>query len=417
MEEKVNYAMSHTSLAHTFGNVTAFMTEYVKSWFPPNYFKTTTISSTIAYRYFNILDNNNKAFIKRNKPFLIIRPRVDIMSNDTFLSGSMLTTRITDNFYDRDFGNLQPFFDDKKKGVAVRYLMNRMKMYFDVSIITESQMEQMNQAVYLKNRVRQDRPFNINTALESNVPREILQGIAKDAEIDINDTKAFLDYLNSNSLYPVTYKLKNSSGRDEFFRYYPVIMDTMITNLSMEDGSKKGFVDDVYAINFTIETEFPTSGLYYYFTKDPETIEVLNVALQDIGFDDNSERINPVFTVTKIFDIEMPPGWNLYTAPLYKVESNQYPDTLDISTLFNNSMEASIKYHLKNGIPMERLIRMTVIKDNEPLPAEDFDVDYEKMQLITKKVNTTSTYRLIIHANTLYVNELVSEILEFNKEK
>ncbi|WP_171567730.1 hypothetical protein, partial [Brevibacillus sp. MCWH] len=166
--------------AHTFGNVTAFVTEYIKNLFPKNYFNTVNISSTMAYRHFSVFETKNKNFIKKKKPMLIVRPRVDIMNNDVFMNGTLLTTRITDNFYDRDFGNLQPFIEDNKRGLHVRYLLNRIKMFFDVTIIVETQMEQLNNAMYFKNRVRQNLPFYIDTYLENNVPREIIMFISKE---------------------------------------------------------------------------------------------------------------------------------------------------------------------------------------------------------------------------------------------
>lgn len=415
----MNYAAAPMSVSQTLGNVTAFITEYIKGWFPHNYFRTVNISSTIAYRYFNIFQNTNQEFIKKNKPFLIIRPRLDLMNQDVFLNGSLLTTRITDNVYDRDFGNLQPFIEDKDRGIYLKFLMNRMKMYFDVSIIVESQMEQINQGIYIKNRVRQNLPFFIQTALESNIPRPIMEAIAKDASLDINDTKTFLDYLNSHSYYPVTYKMRNGTGNDEFFRYYPSHIDTIITDLSLDDGNKKGFIDDYYTISFTVETEFTTAGLYYYFTKQQETIQNLSISL-DIGFtEDGKNKVSPMFTVVDVFNEELPIGWNLYANPMFKVESNRYPDRLDFSSLLNTSLKSAIDYQYKHGLPMDQLIGITVMRDNQKLDpvAGDYSVDFEKLELITNKVNMTSTYRLIIIVNTLYVNTLIGTLLDLDEEK
>lgn len=411
----MDYAISSVSLGHTFGNMTAFMTEYIRGLFPSNYFKTTTIANTIAYKYYNVFDNTNKEFIKKNKPMLIIRPRVDIMNQDVFLHNTMLTNRITDNFYDRDFGNLMVCIEDQTKGLHVRFLPNRMKLYFDVTMIFESQMEQLNQTMYLKNRIRQEHPFVINTALECNIPRQIMEGIATEAGQDINQTKEFLDYINSVSAYPITYKLKNSTGNDEFFRYYPVEIDTLFTGLTTDDGSKKGFVDDSYAVNFTVETEFFTTGLYYFFTKNPDVLNKVTNVSMDIS---NMDSIIPVFTVNNMFDMEVPPGWTLYASPLYKVESSTKPDVLDISSLLNNSLQSSIDFHIKNGMTMNPMIKFTVFKDNAQLTAGvDFEVDYEKLQLITHRVNTTSTYRLFIHVSMLYINTFIGDLLEFTQEK
>lgn len=414
MTQLNNYAMAPMSLGHTFGNMTAFMTEYIKSMFPQNYFKTINISSSIAYRHFNIFDNTKGEFIKKRKPMLIVRPRIQMENDsDMFLNGTFLTQRITDNYMDLDYSNLQPFIRDVNKGIDIKYLMNRMRMYFDVTIIVESQMEQINQTMFLKNRVRQDHPFFIETALESNIPKELIEMVATEAGKDMTDTKSFLEYLNGISTFPITYKMKNSTGNDEYFRYYPVEVDTTFTNLTMDDGSRRGFVDDAFGINFTISTEFFTSGLYYYFTEDPSTIE----KLVDVSTSDDA-ILKPIFTVLNLFDIEAPPGWNMYATTMYKVEKNGVTDELDISSLFNHSMKAAIKFHQDKGLPMKPLIKVFVMKDNAQMTAvDDFDMNYETLTLLTKKGNVTSTYRLIIYINTLYMNTLVSSILDANEEK
>ena len=415
MTYKQNYAVAPMSLAHTFGNMTAFVTEYIKGMFPKDYFKTVNIASSIAYRDFSVFESRNKNFIKKNKPMLIVRPRIDIMNNDVFLNGTLLTTRITDNFYDRDFGNLQPFIEDNKKGIYVKYLLNRIKMYFDITFIFETQIEQLNQAMYLKNRVRHEIPFVIQTHLENNVPKEIMQGVAKDAGIDINDTKTFLDYVNKHSHYPVTYKLKNSTGNDEYFRYYPAYIDAIFTGFNVEDGSKKGFVDDAYPINITLETEFFTSGIYFFFTKNPETISEFSLSISA----EDGKTIIPIYTSPVVSNIEPPEGWELYANTLYKVESSSQPDHLDFSPLINKSLKSAIDHHLKNSIPLNPLIKIFVYKDSELLDINngDFEVDYSKLTLITNRVNTTSTYRLLIYVNIYYINTLISNILRVNEEK
>lgn len=410
------YAVSSSSMSHTFGNVTAFITEYVKSLFPINYFRTVNISSTMAYREFNIFNNTRKEFIKKTKPILIVRPRVDINNDDVFLNKSLLTTRITDNFLDRDFGNLQPFIIDEKTGIRVRYLLNRIKMFFDISILVETQMEQLNRALYLKNRVRQDLPFIIQTALEDTVPKQIMKSIANEANIDINNTKEFLDYINSVSCFPVTYKMKNSTGNDEFFRYYNAHIDSIILNLETDGGTKKGVIDDYYSINFTIETEFNTSGLYYIFSRNPKSLEPFNIALNDAGIVDS---IIPSFTITTLFNEPLPPGWNYYVSTFYRVESSSKPDILDISSLINRSLQAAIDYHLEKGIILDKMIRFLVYKDNKLLNQYDgdFEVNFFNKELITNKVNQISTYRLVIVVNTLYINDLIGEMIEINNHR
>lgn len=410
----MKYAVSHMSLAHTFGNVTAHVTEFVKGLYPENYFKTVNISSTMAYRYFNIFRNTNKEFIRKRKPSLIIRPRINFDDNDLFMNNTLLTTRITDNYYDRDFSNLQPFFHDEKIGQHMKFLLNRIKMSFDITLIFEQPMEQMNMFYYTKNVVRHERPFVMKTALESNIPKNIVKVIAEEAGIPLDSTPDLLEYLNSNSLYPITYKLKNSTGNDEFFRFYPAEMDTMITNLSMDDGAKKGFVNDAYAINFTITTEFFTSGLYYYFTKTERSLDEIRMSI------DADNSIIPIFTVDNLFkDIEMPLGWKQYAAPLFKVTFNGKPDVLDLSQILNQSIQATIDYHVTHHMILSPFIKIHVMRDNAMLSEEngEYSIDYKTLKLTINNTNVTSTYRLIVLVNANYINKLLTDLNGFDKEK
>jgi len=405
-------AVAHMSLAHTFGNMTAFITEYIKKLFPKNYFNTVNVSSTAAFRYFNIFDNTNKEFIKRRKPMLIVRPRIE-SNDDAFLAGTLLTSRITDNYIDLDYGNLQPFFEDRDNNTHIKFLMNRVRMNFDCTIIVEQQMEQINQYFYLKNVIRHEHPFYINTFLESNIHRNLIKGVACVAGIDRDDIKSILDYFNKCSLYPLTYKMKNSTGNDEFFRYYPATVDAMFTGLSMDDGSKRGFVADSYAINFTVTTEFNTSGLYYFFTERKDIIE-------QIEFDiENDNKIIPIFTINNLYNLVEPPaGWELYIAPLFKVSTNRTPDTLDVSHLINDGIKNCIKYYLKQGISMDSLIKVFVFKDNDVLDNEtDYSFDYENLILTVNKTNTVSTYRMLMYINLFLINDLIARIHKIDEEK
>ena len=125
-----------------------------------------------------------------------------------------------------------------------------------------------------------------------------------------------------------------------------------------------------------------------------------------------------MFTVSNMYQLELPEGWKLFKSPMYKVESNKQWDYMPIDGLFNTSITEMIKYHKENNIPFQTFLNISVMKDNEMLVnGVDFEVDYDKLVLITKKVNMLSTYRLLIHVNTMYVNNLISTIYGFSEEK
>lgn len=408
----MGYAISQTSMAHTYGNVTCQIVDYIKNLFPNNYFKTVHISSTIAYREFNIFNNTNKEFLKKNKPMLIVRPRFELDDSNVFLYDTFLTTRMTDNYMDRGFTNLQPFIEDRERGNCMKFLLNRLKMVFDVTIVVETLVEQLNMVHYFKNRVRQNAPFFINTALESYIPRELMIVMSKDIDIPIDNISSFLEYVNGVSIYPITYKLKNSSGNDEFFRHYPVNIYTSINNLSIDDGSKRGQVYDTYTISFSVSTEFNATGLYYYFASKPNLIDECTFNIMDA----DQSKIIPLFTITDL-DMRRPAdGWNVYTAPIYKVLEK--PDIIEFESLINNSLKFALEYHKKHNIPSSVFLKYRVTQDNRDLQeGKDYKIDFDEFKLTTYVYNTNSTFRLIIYINTLYINELIQNIFDFNAEK
>lgn len=417
MSKKMNFNSAPMSIAHTYGNMTAFVTEKIKSWFHPDFFKTVNISSTIASRYFNVLQNTNKDFMKKEKPYLIVRPRVVNGSDDAFLAGTFLTNRIADVGAEHDPGNLQPFINDREKGLEIKFLMNRPKILFDITIMVDTLMMQLNLENYIRNRVIIGRPLTWETALESQIPREILAGVSYLTDIPLTDPASILKYMNSHTLYPVTYKMKNSTGNDEYFRYYPAHVDVLISDLQMDDGSKKEMVDDVYTINFTVETEFTTAGMYHIFSKKP--FELMH---QEIGEWYRHERgknklaMDIIFTPYEDLGIEIGEGWNLYCEPAYAVTS--CPDIVDFKAMINDSLKTLIRKHKELNIPLDNLIKVHVLKDRhllDPMKG-DFTIDLENCILHTYKVSRLSTYRLIILVNTEYANEMIKTILDLENK-
>ena len=410
-------SMASTSTAHTYGNVTCFIVEYIKNLLP-GYFKTVHVTSTMAYRELSKINlNNHPNLLKKKKPILIVRPRVELDTDDIFLGGTYLTTRLTDQFMERDYTNLQPFFQDDNTGLSIKFLLNRLKIVYDITIICGSQMEQINIANFLKNKVRMNRPFPVETYLESQIPKTMLSMYSKVSSVPMYDkdgsVSAFLKHINGKSRYPITYKMKTSTGNDEFFRYYPANLLLSINGLSIDDGSKKGQVYDSFTTTFSIPVEFNTAGLYYLFHKD-ETVHIEIKKDTDKLFEEMPGRATmiPVFTIHHLFDLPLPEGWTLYGTSIFKTDKEfDDEDEVDLTVLHNHSMIEFIKHCNKNGLPLEPFIKVYLMKDNKMLTEnEDYTLSADTTLLTLKNCNPASSYRVIIHSNTSFINDLMKDI-------
>lgn len=410
-------SMASTSLAHTYGNVTAFMTEYVK-FLLPDYFNTVHVTSSIAFRQVGKLNlNKSPGVFKKSKPILVVAPNLEIDSDDLFLGRTWFTQRLTDQHLTHDGSNLQPFIRDEKSQYSIEYLLNRVKMTFNFTIICETQMEQHNIVGYLKNRVRQNSPFFLTTYLESQLPRTMMETLQKITPMPIHDEQGsvntFVKYLNGVSNDPITYKMKTSSGNEEFFRYYSTNLLTSFNDLDFDQGSKKGHIYDQFTITFRMPVDFNAAGLYYLFHNSEKVdVEIMKTDYKSFG-DNGADKVvcEPLFTVHRLYDIELPQGWTVYATSVFKVSKEMGDvDEVDLTCLHNQSMIEFIREFNSRGMPISPFIKVYLLKDSKMLTeGEDYKLSADTTLLSLYNLNPKSSYRVVIHSNTEYINEAMKD--------
>ena len=426
----MRYSMASASMAHTYGNITTFVNHWLLDLFPKNYFKTNYINSTIAYRDFATYNNNRKEFIKKQKPMLLIRPRIEIDTQDELpINQTYLANRIYDVMNDDiDTGNLQTFFDDRDNKRYIQFLLNSLRIVYDVSIVVETLMEQINLVHYFKNRVRQGYDMTVIAYLESFISRDIMYLLAKDAgfeDVFLKNPEErkhtmgdFLSYVNNNSLYPVTVKYKNSSGRHEFFRFHPTYVNMAITNLSIDEPSKKNQVVEESFISFSLRCDFNTAGMYLYLSNNDAIFEPdVNTPSMDNPIKDD---MVPIVTPQNIYSNRtLPNGWQIFTTPAFDIDSDERPYPLDFSVLLNTSLNEAVNYHIKNGIPLTTFMDIEILKNNRSMELEkgEYEIDWNNLTVYIHNCDIVQEYRFILSVNTLYLNELLADIVKFKEER
>ena len=261
------YVALMSSMSHTYGNALAFMQNYIINLFPKDLFKTIHVNSKIAHRQ---IRTTPYEYTRKNKPIIIFRPRIGDINDDRFLKGTPMIERMTDLYSTYGMTNLLPLFEDPSKDLAVKFQLNRNVFYVDVVLIFSTLMQQIDYMHYIQNAVRINHNFNLETFLESYIPQEMLKIISDITGVPLYDahgsTKEFLSYMSGHSVYPITYKLQGSTGTREFYRYYPCNIDTIITDLTSDDGERFGHVTSDYKISFSVRMEFNSTGFYYLFS-------------------------------------------------------------------------------------------------------------------------------------------------------
>ena len=415
-----NRVLYPPSLAHTVGNVTFKITHELKNMFGPKFFRYIHIDTRMAFTDF--LVNTNKEFIHKNRPILTVKPVIDITNQDIFLTHSLLTTNMYPTMsFDKLAGgnfNFLPFFRDLKVQNAINYLLRRIRVSFGVFIDVDTPIEQMNLFQTLTTMFQEERPYWQKTAIEIQIPRNLLRMLSVDSAVPMYDehdsVNSFMKYLNMNSAKPVTYQMKNSTGHDEFFLYYPLNIEKIYTDFSMESVNKQGFAHYSAPITFTLTTEFNTIQLFEYTPPrgKPFNLDAYDLSIEDkkYNFKEGSIMI-PIFSFDNMFTDTDEHGWKYYTSRMYKVynEPGMTEDTLDLSSFFEGTnIKDIIDYHNQQGIDNHIFFDMKVTMiDVELKEGRDFVFDFDTLTLITKKLNKNVTYRFIIYINNEYVNDLL----------
>lgn len=398
------YVSLMSSMSHTYGNALAYIQNWIINLFPENMFKTVHVNSKIAHRQ---IRSTPHEYIKKTKPMIIFRPRIPSRGEDKFLKGTPLIERQTDIYSTWGSTNLCDFFQDPDNDLVIKYQMNRTVMYVDVVVVLSTLMQQLDYYHYLENAVRIEHPFFLHTYFESYLPQEMLKILGDCTNVPLYDqdgtTKTFLEYMNGHSAFPITYKLQGASKTKEFYRYYPVSIDTIITDLDKDDGERIGSIMNQYQISFTVKMEFYSTGFYYIFSDKIHDINLPHI-------EPCNSDIIPVFTdVLLKEDLNLAQGWILYNRAACRLEDSE--DSINIDQMLNASVKETIKYHLKNGLPLFDVIDIKIRKQGKPIhQGSDYEINWNTLDIKFNNANTYYTYAICVCLNIEYINDLVKKL-------
>lgn len=394
------------SMSHTYGNALAFMQNHIINLFPKDLFKTVHVNSKIAHRQ---IRSTGYEYTKKTKPMIVFRPRIGDINDDRFLKGTPLVERQGNLYSTWGSTNLQPFMDDPSKDISIKFQMNRSILYVDVLLIFSTLMQQIDYVHYLQNAVRLNIPFSLHTCFESYIPQEMLKIVSDIVDVPLydheNSTRTFLKYMEGNSAYPITYKLQGSSGTKEFYRYYPVNIDTVIGDLQWDDGEKTGHIMSNYQVSFSVRMEFNSTGFYYIFS-DKLFGDLYNLPTTY----PEDTTIIPVFTdVILKEDLNLLPGWRLYNSATCRLDT--LTDEICINELLNDSIRKVLEYHRKNGLPYLEFLDIKVRKQGKLLSSKtDYTIDYDTLNVTFAEPTTYHTYKFLICVNVEYINDFIKTI-------
>lgn len=396
---------SGTDMMHSIGNVAAIVLQFVVDLFPDGTFATAFPSTTLAHRQ---LKHTPKQIRTQPYPLCVVQPRISLSGLDNRLAaGSFATTtwNTTSNRF-QNRSEMPELFFDKQKKIVWRGKINRTVAYFDFVLSFQSMTEQLNWAAYLINKIPTDGGFfDIDTALEMAIPDGFLEETAKYAGIPVKgpdgDVSKFVDYLNMNSEFPISYRFSSGRHKDAFYSHYMTAILCNIGELNYSNGTRSNnLVESDFPITFTMRCEFNTIGMYDLCVPNPGPIRKLEPKKCSIAI--------PIFSdVWNEKDFPLLYGWKIQARPIVKMDWGE--TEIYIGHSFGNTINEMIDYHLKHHLDVGLFLSVK-LRENKCLIDDGYYVDWKRRVLVFDNINYAHTYRLIIAVNKLYIQDMLKEM-------
>lgn len=399
------YSVASSSASTTYGNIMSFVKEKILEYLPIIKFKDVFLSSEIAQVNVRrrLTRNSLNELSKLEKPNITIRPRIETPSSDMYLFDIPLTKNYNQIEYGVARNTLFWVLKNEDDGYFLTYKMNRDRISFDVEINLNTFIQQIDVWKYMLNWFTWDRPYLVKTSLESMIPRSMVKQMGKLSNIDIdnsNQIPVILQMLNRYTRYPITYKMRNGTGNDEFFMYYTANVLLTFEDLQKDEANKKNFVDDFYQIRFSCTADFNLPGLFALIgLKQPPKIIQEDIRVIEPNSD---HELIPLFTVNNFFNryTSVRNGFVYYVTTRFKTDAeDKISDVLNIACLFDEWRLDIIRHYDKLNIPMNTLLDIILLKDGKELSENNFKITWNTFDLEIYNPDDRSTYQLIIYVN------------------
>lgn len=397
---------SGTDTPHAIGNVTAVVLQFIVDLFPPNTFATVLPSTRLAHRQ---LRHTPKQIRSQPYPMCIVNPRVSLSGIDNRLAAGSIATTLwqTTSIRYQNRSEMERLFFDSRKGIEWRGKINRVVVNFDFVLSFQSMGEQLKWASYLINKIPTDNVFfDIDTALEMAIPDGFLYETARYAGIPVKDEHGsvapFVDYLNMNSVYPVSYRFSSGKHKDCFYSYYMTSLLCSISELNYSNVTKANMVESDCPITFTLRCEFNTIGMFDLSVPNPGPYRYIEPSSGGITI--------PIFSdVFNEKDFPLPYGWKIHSRPIIMLDIDE--TEICFNSVLGYGLEQMLDYHIEHHINPDLFINV-MLRENNVLIDDGYYIDWNERKVVFQTVKYQCTYRLIISINQLYINDMLKMLYQ-----
>lgn len=294
-ESVILYNKHIQKTSHILANVVGVFTDWIQSFFDPNYFTRVRIRTQSAYGEFKSFMKN---IYKAEKPFMVIDPQT-IDSDDESIFAQNMINRY--NMYDPDNDNIgaQLIYSQsimKNDQFELVYRRNRFRFDFEILIMEQNLDRQLDTYNKLIMTIRHNSKFLLPRMVPHLLPLKYIQMVAELYDYDYK-SETFLQYLNSISRYPIIRRI-SPNGKFTFYMQQEMNLQIEVPGYPNKDTPEMSAAIEWGARitdSFTIRADLPAEYLLlipkeyhkkpkHALDEDPENISVISPVYADMDW-------------------------------------------------------------------------------------------------------------------------------------
>lgn len=351
----VGYDRTIQRISHIQANVVGAVSDWIVSFFEPNYFKFVRVRTEANFSSFKSLV---KSIYKKEKPFLLIDPSAIDHDDESIFHQNMIDRY---NLIDPEHDNVGAKLiysrtvmrSDKFELVFRR---NRYRFNIDIMIMEQTMDRQLNTFNMLMMNVRHNSKFLLPRALHHLIPTKYIINIARLHGFDYK-SEEFLAFLNGISQFPVLKKVLPNK-QEMFYIEQEMNLQIEVPGIPNKDSPETSDAFEWGARitdEFIVRADLPAEFLFLlpeeYMTKydrsikeDPEWVSVISPYYADMDW---PTEVNG-YTLSNRVDIEV------------KENDDNVLSLLSVINEYNPDIYAVIQEHIaRNGKLSDLVITKT----------------------------------------------------------
>lgn len=389
--------------------------QYIRDWFlskfDKNYFKTVYVNGShilADYKRYSIIQSTF-----REKPAVAITPNIDFDFDremlDRYMGGK--------DFLMAKYNHRQGFFKDFDNNIFLGLTTRDQRITFNIKCRVESRAQQLDLYRNIQLACRVGFTQYEYISCDYHIPMEIILNIAHAAGFKIIEKKkgvemiediiGFTSYLNQHSEFPIIYKLRQVSGRNEFFMRVNNVWAHIDTreDLNYDDGEREGHLDNNFHVELNCALRMFVPAFYVYKACETVYKYIPTADSSSIGL-----------WTCEVLDIpeQNKQGWQKLIYTDYDLDDNEIAAEefdIDISPLFmNKDICTIINLNLKMNISPSKFIELRFLKSD---PYTEFSINWQEMKVHVKNCNNAKLY-MVFFLDKEYYNGQLATLKDMN---